>query len=712
MTRSAPTGMRSLVRSSVRFRRPCRLLPLLLAAALLHAPLPAAADERVSLNFVNADLESIAKAVGAYLERSVIVDPRVKGSASLVSERPVSRAEALQALYGLLRVHGYAVVEGAGFIKVVPEPEAKNHAAPIAVAASANAGGDRLATQVFRLGHESAAQAQAVLKPILSTHAAISAQPGNNTLVITDYAENLKRAAQLIASLDQPAASELDVLPLRHALAIDLAPVLLRLFDDPRNSGANGDPAARLSIAAEPRSNAIVVRAGSLARLESVRSAVARLDRPLESGSNVHVIHLKNADAVRLAATLRGSGMVDAANAASAANTAPAPAGGMLAAASPMAAPPPAAAAAAAAPLPGGIQIHADAASNSLIVTAPEAAYRNLRTIVDRLDSRRAQVYIESLIVEVSNEVAAEFGVQWTYLSKNGDSRFDGLAGTNLGASGSRIGDLVQAAVDKKAPAVLPGLVVGGLKRFSSGDGLGVLIRALERDGRTNILSTPNLTTLDNEEARIVIGQNVPFVTGRYVQTANAGGVTPFQTIERKDVGLALKVRPQISEGGTVRLQISQEVSSVDEKSLLSTEGIITNKRAIDTAVLVEDGETIVLGGLLADSFADGEEKVPGLGDLPVLGNLFRYDTRKRTKSNLMVFLRPVVMRSAEATRAVSGDRYDYILGAADRAQPQPRFALPDSGRVGLSARDGDGSRVRQPSPETAPAPVGSKEPQ
>jgi general secretion pathway protein D len=327
--------------------------------------------------------------------------------------------------------------------------------------------------------------------------------------------------------------------------------------------------------------------------------------------------------------------------------------------------------------------IQADAATNTLIITSSEAVFRNLRAVIDQLDARRAQVYVESLIVEVTAERAAEFGIQWAGLSGDRNSRYrvGSVTGFTPQQSGNNL--IGQAVANLTTGAPIPpgnGLTLGIFRQIGGQLGLGALAHALESEGNANILSMPNLITLDNEEARIIVGQNVPFVTGQFTTQASGGaaGVNPFQTIERKDIGLSLRVRPQVSEGGTVKLAIYQETSNIAPSAGASD--IVTNKRSIETNVLVDDGQIIVLGGLIEDSVNDGTEKVPGLGDIPVIGNLFKYQTRKRTKTNLMVFLRPTVIRSNEQSVNVAGDRYNFIRNAEINVQPTQSMTIPNMG--------------------------------
>jgi general secretion pathway protein D len=419
---------------------------------------------------------------------------------------------------------------------------------------------------------------------------------------------------------------------------------------------------------AEPRSNTLILRAANPARLALAKSLIDKLDQPgtQSASGNIYVVYLKNAEASKLAATLRAAISGDArsamASAAGAMATPAGAAGGMSTAA---------------AQSSTGGQIQADAATNSLIITAPEPQYRQLRAVIDKLDARRAQVYVESLIAEVNADKAAEFGIQWQgALGQNGDANV-GILGTNFKIGGTNIIDLATKAVTGGST-----LATGGNFAVAHQTNgvyiLGFLARYLQANGDGNILSTPNLLTLDNEEAKIVIGQNVPFVTGQYTNSGTTGGtVNPFQTIERKDVGLTLRVKPQISENGTVKLTIFQEVSSVQASSVNSTTGLITNKRSIESNVLVGDGSIVVLGGLLQDEYAGNQEKVPGLGDIPLFGNLFKAEARSRKKTNLMVFLRPVVVRDAAASDALSLDRYELMRATQQRAQPQNSSVVP-----------------------------------
>jgi general secretion pathway protein D len=663
--------------------------------------------EPVTLNFANAEIEAVARTMATITGRNVVVDPRVRGQINLVTEHAVPPAKAFDQFLAALRLQGFTVVEASGLYKVVPEADAKLQGGSVSVAQSGASGpaGGQIVTQIYRLNHESAANLVPVLRPLISPNNTINVSPGTNALVITDYADNLQRLGKIIAAMDVSTASDVEIIPLKHAIATDLAPLVARLVETGSSAGAPGaaagqsDTGAKTTLLAEPRSNALVLRAANPARVAQVRALVERLDQPPAPGSsaasgNIHVVYLKNADATKLAATLRAAMAAGSANAGGASTSTPstsstsAPAlgsglsstgsststssanSGLGAGASNSAAP-------ANQPSTGG-QIQADPTTNSLIITAPEPQYRQLRAVIDKLDGRRAQVLVESLIVEVNANKLAEFGIQWQgVMGKQGDGTV-GVIGTNSGAAGANILGITSALASGNAGTIgtAVGTLGGGLNlalapRVGGQYYLGALANFLQNSGDANVLSTPNLMTLDNEEAKIVIGNNVPFVTGSYANTGgNSGAVNPFTTVERKDVGLMLRVRPQINENGTVKMAIYQEVSKIDDATLKNANGPTTSKRSIESNVLVEDGSIIVLGGLLEDSYAQAEDKVPLLGDVPIVGNLFRSENRSRKKTNLMVFLRPVVVRDAAASDALMIDRYESIRALQQQVQP------------------------------------------
>jgi len=675
---------------------------------VLHAQ---RAGEPITLNFANAEIDAVARTMGVITGRNIVVDPRVKGTITLSTERPVPPAAAYNQFLATLRLSGYTVVESGGLYKVVPEADAKLQGGVVQTGpGTGGAGGSQIVTQIFRLNYETAANLVPILRPLISPNNTINVNPGNNSLVITDYADNLQRMGRIIAALDISNATDVEVLPLRHAIASDLAPLVVRLIESgstasgaPAPAAGQADTSFRTTVVAEPRSNTLVVRAANPARLNLVRALVERLDQPtVQSASgNIYVVYLKNADAARLAVTLRAAMAANTGSNAGGVAVASAPplvgtagASGNNASTAPIQG--------AAQPSTGG-QIQADPATNSLIITAPEPQYRQLRAVIDRLDQRRAQVYVESLIAEVNADKAAEFGIQWQgVLGSKGDKNI-GLLGTNFSIGGQNILSLAAGLASGGTTLPSTGINLGVAHNTAGVYVLGFLARFLEANGDGNVLSTPNLLTLDNEEAKIVIGQNVPFVTGQYTSNnSSSGSVNPFQTIERKDVGLTLRVKPQISENGTVKLQIFQEVSSVLASSVNSATGLITNKRSIESNVLVDDGSIVVLGGLLQDEYAGNQEKVPVVGDVPLFGNLFKSETRSRKKTNLMVFLRPVVMRDAGQSDTLSLDRYDLMRVRQELAQPVPSKIVPVNEAPVLPALPS----VKPAAPGAVPAPL------
>ena len=655
------------------------LSTLALSAMLAATPVAMAQTTRpgapITLNFVNADIESVARALASLTKRNLVVDPRVKGTINLSTDKPVAADVAWNQFLAVLRLQGFAMIETQGLYKILPEAEAKLQGGQVAVVPAGTAPNNaQVMTQIFKLTHENANNLVAVLRPLISPNNTINVTPGSNALVITDYADNLQRLGRIIASLDVANATDVEVIPLQHAIANDMVALLNRLVDGSASGGTSAaaagqgqtDTGYKTTILAESRSNAIIIRSANPAKQAQIRSLVEKLDRAgseLASG-NIHVVYLKNADATKLANTLRA-----------------AIAGTGTGGATPGAAPAPAATAGttlggggATLNLPStGGQIQADAATNSLIITAPEPQYRQLRAVIDSLDQRRAQVLVESLIVEVDSAKESQFGIQWQNLVGGANSTV-GILGTNFATS-----NLLNLAINGADGKALPGqgLNFGTARNINGKYIMTSLANFLQTNGGSNILSRPSLLTLDNEEAKIVVGQNVPFVTGQYTNNNSSNGaVNPFQTVERKDVGLTLKVKPQISDTGMVKLTIFQEVSSVDTSKKL-TDGLITNKRSIESNILVEDGTVVVLGGLLSDTYQDSRQQVPGLGDVPFFGALFRNETRSRSKTNLMVFLRPVVVRDDTSTEVLSNGRYQFMQGLQKEAGKEPTGVLP-----------------------------------
>jgi general secretion pathway protein D len=703
--------------------------PAVSLLALLPATAHAAADD-AALNFVGADIESVIKAVGHYTNITFVIDPRVKGTLTVVSEKPVTKSQAFSLLTSALRLQGYAVVSGDGYAKVVPEADAKLQSGPTQVGSAPTAiKGDQIISQIFHLNYESAANVVTVLRPLISPNNTINANPGNNTVVVTDYADNLKRLAKIVAALDAPAVADLDVIPVRYAIASDLASMVNKLLDGSA-AGAGGGDTGRVSVLADPRTNSLVLRAPSAARSNLAKSLIAKLDQPTQELGNVHVVYLKNAEATKLAQTLRsvvsgetaqtnnsGSGTSSQNGSGgnslggSSSNTGNTGSGNNSGSGSSGPTNPLLSGSGSQQQSGGGGAgyIQADATTNTLIITAPESVYRNLRAVIDQLDVRRAQVYIESLIVEVTSDKASEFGIQWVGATGDANSKYrvGALQSFTTGGTNSTL-----TSIYAGNGTVLPsnGLSLGIFKQVGGALGLGALARSLESDGNANILSTPNMVTLDNELATIRVGQNVPILTGQFTTTSGTNS-NPFQTIDRKDVGLTLKVRPQISEGGTIKMAIYHETSSVDKSTLSASAGITLNNRVIENNVIADDGQIIVLGGLIEDTEGDGTDKVRGLADIPVLGNLFKYQTRTRKKTNLMVFLRPVVIRSKEQSTSLATDRYDYMLGQQQAIKPPESILVQDLGQPMLPPLQNGtpvgGGTVAQPVPPAPPSPAG-----
>ncbi len=698
---------------------------LIVLSTLQAIPPVAWAQEPITLNFKDADIDSVVGAFGHLLNKTFVIDPRVRGKISLETPRPVNRELAFTLFKTVLRQQGFAVVDIGTLYKVVPEADAKLQSGPVETGRVLNRSGDEIVTQIFQLNHESATNMIPILRPLVSPNNTITAYPNNNSLVVTDYAANLTRLARIIASLDNPrAGADVEVVQISNSIATDVAVAVSRLLDDSaRGPGAPGaaiDPGQRVTVMADPRTNTVLLRSGSASKMRLAKSLVDRLDRPASAEqANMRVVYLRNAEAVKLVEVLRAvlagdssgtsglsssrTGLQQSQQQTSSMATSlqgQSPQGGLGTTQSLQTGQQ-----GQTAPVTinaGGAIIAADPATNALIITAPEPIYRNIRTVIDKLDSRRAQVYIESLIVEVSADKASELGIQWQFLSPSGN-RTSAIGGTNLPSRGSGT-NILEVTNDPTslATGLNIGIVRSGVSILGSDAlNLGLLARALETEAGANIRATPNLLTLDNEEARIIIGQNVPFITGQF--TGTTGNVAnPFQTIERKDVGTTLRVRPQVSEGGAVRMQIFQEVSSVQDASLSA--GLITNRRAIESNVLVDDGQIVVLGGLIQDTVEGNVSKVPLLGDIPLLGRLFRYDTRRRAKTNLLVFLRPIVIREGSSAWDVTANRYDFIRSRSANAQlpdlvPLPQYRMPDL--QGLPARPGTPGA---PVPPRAPA--------
>ncbi|KAA1012525.1 type II secretion system protein GspD [Paraburkholderia panacisoli] len=681
-----------------------RVATALLVAGLITAQ---TAQAQVTLNFVNADIDQVAKAIGAATGKTIIVDPRVKGQLNLVSENAVPEDQALKTLQSALRMQGFALVQDHGVLKVVPEADAKLQGVPTYVGNAPVARGDQVVTQVFVLKNESANNLLPVLRPLISPNNTVAAYPANNTIVVTDYADNVRRIAQIIAGVDTAAGQSVSVVALKNANAIDIATQLTKMLDP----GAIGstDATLKVFITADPRTNSLMIRASNAARLAAAKELAKQLDTPTTMPGNMHVVPLRNADATKLAKTLRGmmgKGGDTGSSGASEANsfnqsggsqsggsstgtsgTPPLPSGGLSSSSmsSPMGGGSGYGSSSGAAGSgdllggdkgksddnqPGGM-IQADAATNSLIITAAEPVYRNLRAVIDQLDARRPQVYIEALIVELNSNTSGNLGIQWQVANSNLFAGTNLAAGTgnsiiNLTAAAAAAGSTGGLATALGASNLQQGLNVGWIHNIFGVQGLGALLQALSQTADANVLSTPNLITLDNEEAKIVVGTNVPIQTGSYSNLTSGTASAAFNTFDRVDVGLTLHVKPQITDGGILKLQLYTEDSAIVNGTTNATTnpaGPQFTKRSIQSTVLADNGEIIVLGGLMQDNYQVSNSKVPLLGDIPWLGQLFRSEQKTRDKTNLMVFLRPVIISDRDTAQAVTSNRYDYIQG-------------------------------------------------
>ncbi|WP_254783450.1 type II secretion system secretin GspD [Mitsuaria sp. PDC51] len=693
------------------------------------------ASTPVTLNFVNTDIEAVSRAMSAALGKPILVDPRVKGTMTLTAEQPVPVQEAYLSYLAALRGMGFSMVESGGLLKLVPEAEAKLQTGAVTIAGESRARGDQVMTQIFKLNHENANNLVAVLRPLITPNNTINANPGNNSLVITDYAENLQRISRIVAALDQPSNTDIEVIPLRNAVASDIVQLVQRLSDGvggaqgvvtPQGAAGGGSS----SVMADPRSNALIVRASNPAKLMQLRAMIAKLDQPsTDTGGSIRVIYLKNADAVRLATVLRaaytnnaGPGAGGGSNSNSGSGTgsfagaqtgSAGTSGGFAGNSSSFGGSSTSSGSSGSsssgsastqvsqtAQVNTGGFVQADPATNSLIITAPEPMYRQIRAVVEQLDTRRAQIYVEALIVKVDASKAGQFGVQFQQLFG------EGAIGTNFGAGYANILNLTAATAGGtsgvstaiQSGQIPTGLNVGIIKKVGSLYTLGAIANVLGSVSGTNVLSTPSMIVQDNEEADLLIGSNVPVLTGN--STTTSGTTTsPFQTFERRDVGLRLKVRATVGENGTVRMKVYQENSSVVASANSATQGPTFDKSAVETSVTLEDGQVLVLGGLLKDEYVDGEDKVPGLGDIPLLGNLFKNQTRKRTKSNQMIFLRPVLLRTPESALALTMDRYDAIRAYQQESQPKASMVLPDTGAPILPEKPASAPPAQLPLP-------------
>ena len=586
--------------------------------------------ESITLNLKEADIRALISTVSKFTGKNFVVDPRVKSKVTVVSAKTMSADELYEVFLSILQVHGYAAVPVGNIIKIVPEVNAKQ--GPLPVVKNNRTKGDTLVTRVLTLDHIPAAQLVPILRPLIPQQGHMAAYNPTNTLIITDHAANIKRLSNIIRSIDQPESDELEIIPLKHASATELVRILNSLHTT-GGAASKAAQAGRVKLAADERTNSILMSGERAVRLK-IRATIAHLDTPLEEdGGNTHVIYLKYAKAEDMVKILSGvqksttsGGVKGKSGAKVSAGSSSTPT----------------------------VDIQSDESTNALVITASPDVVRRMKSIIRQLDIRRAQVLVEAIIAEISNNRTKELGSQMVVAG--GDDGNVPVAVSNLGGASNGI---LNFFLEDFSSLSSPGFTVG--VGSDSGTRFAFLLNALGSDAATNILSTPSIVTLDNQEAEIVVGQNVPFITGQYTNTgASSGSTNPFQTIERQDVGITLKVTPQINEGSTIKLEIEQEVSNLSA-SAESTTDLITNKRTLKTSVLVEDGEILVLGGLIDDAMRDTESKVPLLGDIPLLGHLFRYRSTNKEKKNLMIFMRPSIMRDNAAALYHTHEKYNYL---------------------------------------------------
>jgi general secretion pathway protein D len=629
-------------------------------AIVVSAP---ALAEPFTLNLQNAELRSLIQTVSKRTGRNFIVDPRVNAKVTVVSSTPVNDRELYDVFLSVLAVHGYAAVPQGDVTKIVPAVAAKQDAIPSGETQS----GSQLVTRVVTVEHVNAAQLVPILRPLLPQEGHLAAYQPTNRLIVTDSGANIQRIMQIIDRVDRPVESDIDVVRLEHASASEVVRILGQLASQAQQG--QDQTGGRARLAADTRSNSVLISGSREERLR-MRGLIANLDTPLEREGNTRVMYLKYANAEDMTDILQGVNEAEVSNGDQSGQ------GGN------------------ATSNDDGVVIQADTNTNALIMTGPLDRLEGLESIVRQLDIRRAQVLVEAIIAEISQDKARELGVQFVAADTSGSGDRP-AALTSFGTGGSNI---LEIATESALPG--SGLTLGGLSEGSGGTDFGVLIRALASDANNNILSTPSLVTLDNEEAEIVVGQNVPFVTGSFSSNQTGGSATnPFQTIERRDVGITLKVKPQINEGDTVKMNIEQEVSSLSS-SAQTTADVVTNKRSLKTTVLVKDDQTLVLGGLIDDTVRTTDERVPLLGDIPVLGRLFQYQRTNKIKQNLMVFLHPRILREKQLADYYTGEKYNYMraeqIDRQRRKQTLMIDDLPELPELELRHRDptlGDGGR-------------------
>ncbi|MDH3510212.1 MAG: type II secretion system secretin GspD [Gammaproteobacteria bacterium] len=610
-------------------RRRYRHTSIKWSAAFLIVGLVAASgvqaqEATITPNYKDADIRQVIEAVGEITGKNFVLDPRVKAQVTMLSSAPMTPDAFYEAFLSILQVYGFVAVPSGNLIKILPDANARQ------LPGSEQAGADNLrsddiVTRVIPVENIAAAQLVPILRPLIPQYGHLAAHPASNMLIISDRAANVDRMLRIIWRIDKAGDDDFDVIRLEHASAAEIVRIVNSLNQGAAAAQGGGTPT---SVVADDRTNSVLIGGDKNKRLR-IRALIAHLDTPLETGGDTQVRYLRYADSEELATKLQTQYQQQATEQGGPAET-------------------------------GDITIWADQPTNALIITAPPKVMRSIMAVVDKLDIRRLQVLLEAIIVAVESERAASLGVTWAV----GDGDLDNAAGVTqfddvTGVTGLA-GAIIGAGDGVPQVSLQNGVTLGVGRLSETGLSFVALIEALEADTNSNIMGTPVLTTLDNEEAEIKVGQEVPFVTGAFTNTgAAAGSVNPFQTVEREQVGLTLKITPQINEGDAVRLQIAQEVSNVSEST--QAVDLITNNRNINTSVIVDDGGILVLGGLIQEEMRDKEQRVPLLGSIPLLGALFRSTSTAKVKTNLMFFIRPTILRDGAQAAFETNAKYNYI---------------------------------------------------
>ena len=631
-----------------------RWLALLALALTLGGGSPVLAQEgAITPNYRDADIREVIEAVQAITGKTFIVDPRVNAKVTLIASRPMTAEEFYAAFLSILTVNSFQAIDSGGLVKIIPEAQSRTYATPPSAREP-----DAITTTVIGLENINAAQLVPVMRPLMGTSAHLAAVQNSNSLIISDNSANVQRIRYLIRQIDRPIESEVEVIRLENASATDIVTTLNALGSATRAEAAAGNIGP--TLVADSRSNSVLVSGTTAARVK-IRTLIAHLDTPTEAGGDVQVRYLRYASAEELATKLQSQ--VDK------------PGEGQQ-------------------PVGQVINIWADERTNALIMTAPQAVMRELTQVIDKLDVRRAQVIVEAIIVEVTLDRDAQLGVTWAVDGSNEDNA---IGATDFSSAGGRIVNLAGSVGADDATAIANAISEGitlGVGRISEGGiSFAAILNALQGNADTNVISTPTIVTLDNQEAKIEIGQEVPFITGQFTNTGgNDGSVNPFQTVNRERIGTLLEITPQINEGTAILLKIKQEVSSLSSSA--AAVDVITNERLIETSVIVEDGDILVLGGLIDDTVRENDQRVPILGSIPVLGNLFRSRTTELTKTNLMVFIKPRILRDGIGTREATNEKYDYLRDL--QIGNEGEVSLMDTNRPILPAFE---EQLSEPSP-------------